>query len=477
MANTFFYLLRLFARVLALVAAILLATLLILNFAVLRYRRAWYRQDLLATATLEGHDNNHFKSFAIVGATLIDGNGGPPLENSAVLVCGERICKVGKAGEFPIPPVARQIDAKGRFILPGLIDMHVHLNKGDSLQLFLAAGVTTVRDLANSTDWVRHFRQLTDTNEIVGPRIFYAGEALDRLNGNTTAAQVVAEVQKRIDNGASVIKIVNDTRPDLVAAAVQEAHRRNTPVTADLLGNLTVSAGQGIQLGLDGIEHLSGVPRSIRADSDLPLSRPVDALFGWLDKDEKKEADLVAEIARRGTYMTPTFAMLEAVSRVPRVNDSALPYVIPRLRWFWTASDYLSTFDFTRRTAFAVHYTSSRAFIAKVAAAGGRIIAGTDTPVPGVVPGYALHRELELLANAGLTPMGAIQAATRTAAECLGRSGDLGTVEPGKLADLIVTGGTPSTHISDIRRLELVFKGGVLFEPSRILRATAGAKD
>jgi hypothetical protein len=318
---------------------------------------------------------------------------------------------------------------------------------------------------------------LTDTNQIVGPRIFYAGEALDRLNGNTTPTQAAADVRKRIDNGASVIKIVNDTRPELVAAVVQEAHRRSIPVTADLFGNLTLSAGQGIQLGLDGIEHLSGVPRSILADSEQPLPRPVDALFGWLDKDEKKEAELVAEMVRRGTYITPTFAMLEAMSRVPRISDPGTEYVFPRMKWFWTASDYLSTFDPTRQSAFSVHYTSSRAFIAKLAAAGGRITAGTDTPTPGVVPGYALHRELQLLANSGLTPMGAIQAATRTAAECLGRSRDLGTVEPGKLADLIVTGGSPSTRISDIRRLEMVFKGGVLFKPSGILMASRAVND
>ena len=476
MAKTISFLLKLSVRLLALVAAIVLAAFLFLHVSVLWYRLAWYRQDPLPAASIDVPGASSARSFAIVGATLIDGKGGPPLENSTVLVCGERICNVGKAGQFPVPPEARRIDATGKFILPGLIDMHVHLNKGDSLELFLAAGVTTVRDLADSTDWVRQLRQWTETNQVVGPRIFYAGEALNKLNGDTTAAQAVAEVQQRIANGASVIKIVNDTRPDLVAAVVQEAHRLHTPVTADLFGNLTLSAAQGIALGLDGIEHLSGVPRSIQAGDALPLSRPVDALYGWLDKDERKEAALVAEIVRRGTYMTPTFAMLEAVARVPRPGDPGAQYLAPRLKWYSTASEYLSRFDPGRQTAFAVHYTASRAFIAKVAAAGGRITAGTDTPTPGVTPGYSLHRELELLANSGLTPMGAIQAATRTAAECLGRSADLGTIEPGKLADLLVTAGSPSTQISDIRRLELVFKGGVAFEPSRIIMARRGVK-
>jgi len=188
--------------------------------------------------------NRGAAATVILGGMLIDGNGGPPVENSAVVIRGDRIVAVGKVADVSIPPNAVVIHAGGKTVLPGLIDMHVHLIKGDDLHLFIAAGVTTVRDVGNFTDQVAGLTRRTRSGEMVGPRIFFSGESFIHEDGfaqwqrpTKDANEARAEVKKRIAAGASVIKIVADITPDLVQAIVEEAHRAQVPVTADILGN------------------------------------------------------------------------------------------------------------------------------------------------------------------------------------------------------------------------------------------------
>lgn len=158
--------------------------------------------------------------IVILGGTLIDGTGSPPLAKSAIVVRGNRIVQVGKESKIAIPPGAMRIRADGETILPGLIDMHVHLNQGHDLHLFLAAGVTTVRDVGNLTAQIVPLERGTRSQEIIGPRIFFSGESFVHQYGfspwqrpTRDAMEAREEVRKRISKGASVIKIVSDITP------------------------------------------------------------------------------------------------------------------------------------------------------------------------------------------------------------------------------------------------------------------------
>jgi imidazolonepropionase-like amidohydrolase len=452
--------------------------------AFMRGDPVFYRSDALPQI------NRGAAATVILGGTLIDGNGGPPVENSAVVIRGDRIVAVGKVADVSIPPNAVVIQAEGKTVLPGLIDMHVHLIKGDDLHLFIAAGVTTVRDLGNFTDQVAGLTKRTRSGEIIGPRIFFSGESFIHEDGfaqwqrpTKDANEARAEVKRRIAAGASVIKIVADITPDLVEAIVEEAHRAQVPVTADILGNGLVTAERAVQLGVDGLEHVSGVPQSIQSDAaPTRFSEPVsrNALMAWIYADPQKEAALITLMVERGTYVVPTFVVMEYFFplAVPYAVDPAERYVSPRLRSFWTGDDRLpslsSASDRASESGFLVHFVAAQRFVAKLDAAGGRIVAGTDAPTPGVVPGFSLHRELELLVRAGVTPMRAIQAATKTASEFLGKSDELGTIEAGKLADIIVVDGQPHRRIGDVRQIHTVLKNGVAVTTSEVLKLAAG---
>jgi imidazolonepropionase-like amidohydrolase len=419
-------------------------------------------------------------SLAIVGATLVDGRGGPPTPNTTILVRGGRIVKVGTVGDVEIPPDAVLIRADGQTVLPGLIDMHVHLNKGTDLHLFIGAGVTSVRDVGNLTDQVTALARGTGTNEIVGPRVFYSGESFASRGGfspfqrpTKDVSEARAEVRKRIASGASVIKIVNDITPDLVEAIVDEAHRAGLPVTADILGNRLVNANVAIALGVDGLEHVSGVPQAVATEhspADFPEAINIKALFGWLYADSLKEARLIDTIVTRGTYIVPTLAVLEVRSPIPRPTDPGSEFMSENLKGLWSAIGRSGRSNATVDAAFLTHFIYSRQFVGKLNGAGGRIAAGTDTPTPGLVPGFSLHRELELLVQAGLTPSEAIQAATSTAARFLGKDRDLGTVEPGKLADMVIISGAPHRQISDIRKIRTVVKDSWIFDAADVAR-------
>lgn len=435
-------------------------------------------------------NNRGAAATVILGGTLIDGNGGAPVENSAIVIRGEHIVELGRAADVRIPPDAVQIQANGKTVLPGLIDMHVHLFKGDDLHLFIAAGVTTVRDVGGFTDQMVSLADRTRSGEILGPRIFFSGESFIHESGfaqwqrpTKDSDEARAEVKKRIAAGASVIKIVSDITPELVQAIVEEAHRAKVPVTADILGNGAVTAERAIQWGVDGLEHVSGVPQSIQSD-DAPthFSAPVstNAMFGWIYADKQKEAALINLMVERGTYVVPTFVVMQwqFPEAVPITLDRADPYVSARLRGFWIGLNRIpslrSAADRAFEDAFMVHFTYSQQFVSKLEAAGARIVAGTDTPTPRIVPGFSMHRELELLVQAGLTPMRAIQAATKTAAAFLGKGNELGTIEAGKLADIIIVDGQPHLRIGDTRQVRTVFKNGVSLDTSEVLKLSAG---
>jgi imidazolonepropionase-like amidohydrolase len=443
----------------------------------------WHRPTLYRRSDVPAR-NRGAVATAIVGATVVDGTGGEPIADGVIVLRGPRIVAVGRADQVAVPHDAMVIDGRGKTILPGLIDMHVHLSAGDDLPLFLAAGVTTVRDVGNFISQVVPLAEGTSRGDVLGPQIFFSGESFIHRYGfapwqrpTADAAEARAETRKRIASGASVIKIVSDITSELVKAIVDEAHRANVPVTADILGNNDVTAERAIALGVDGLEHVSGVPQSIQADDAPTRSSEVvsqSALLGWLYADPRKEARLIDQIVQHGTYVVPTFVVMRAYfpADVPVTEDPAVKYVSRSTRALWTAVDRIPDFG-GGASGFLVHFMGARRFVARLDAAGGRIVAGTDTPTNGVVPGFSLHSELKLLVESGLTPMHAIVAATRTAAEFLGKADEIGTVTAGKVADLVIVNGAPQRDIGDIEKIEAVVHLGDVIQTADIVRLSA----
>lgn len=406
-------------------------------------------------------------SLALVGGLVIDGTGRAPIENGVVLIKGNRIAAVGRYGELSIPTDAEVIDVSGKAVLPGLIDMHVHLNDGSAvpLSLFVSAGVTSVRDVGNFTEVVK---RLAEQNQ--APRIFYSGESLH--SGPYThisfATRVKTEKEARravrqcVQAGASLIKLADDISPEILRAIIEEAHSYGLPVTYDFgARNRTIDAATAIEMGLDGIEHASGIPSAVRSNrAPAPKSEEL-VYWDWRYKDKAKEQALIDAMVARGTFLTPTLVTLEksALPIEAALEGEPAAGLVPlelKAIWQWKKRNGSPSW----REMWAFHLENTASFVARFVRAGGRVVAGSDTPTPGVVPGYGLHRELELLVEAGLMPLQAIQAATKNAAEFLAKGSELGTLEPGKLADIIVVSGNPLSDISAIRKISLVILDG-----------------
>ena len=392
-------------------------------------------------------------------ARLVDGTGRPPIDDARIVVEGERITAVGPAASVPIPPGAERIDLSGRTVLPGLIDAHFHIdNAPPDVKLALrqlANGVTAFRDPGQ---WDESFAGLQATmaaEGLPGPRIHTAGPHIDGEGPAYPRDSVVARdadearrfAERAIDQGATAIKIYFRLPRGSAKAVIDVCRERGVMSTAHLE---LLEAGELFAYGLKGVEHITSLGPSL-----LPQ----------IERERYRQA-VLADNAARGPGRYAAFASLDLESADAR----ALWAVIGTHRPFIDAT--LAVFE--QRAGIATSEKDTPELIATRAAgfqkmlaatrhafqAGGRIVMGGHSSVPFAGRGEAPWREMELLVDAGLTALQAIEAATATGAAFLGRSADLGTLEPGKLADLIVLTGNPVRRIADIRTVERVLVGG-----------------
>lgn len=386
---------------------------------------------------------------ALVGATLIDGAGGAPIPDAVVVVSGGRIRAAGAAGSVTIPPNAKRVDVRGRTIAPGLWDMHTHMMQMEWAPVYLAAGVTTVRDMGNLTDFIVPFRAAVDSGRGLGPRMLLAG-LIDGGGPNAfgaenaaTPAEARAIVRRYHALGFVQMKLYSLLTPEVVAATIDEAHRLGMTVTGHVPTALSVTAA--VDAGMDHIAHLP-----IRGDVDSDSVRAQ-----------------IAHLRARGTVLDPTASWGELLSHSTQEPVSSFqPGVVhlpPVLAQRINAMG-VSTID-----PATAHQRLARtlAILRAVHDAGIPIVAGTDEGVPA----FSVYREVELYTQFGMTPMEALQAATVVGARAMGMADSVGTLEVGKLADLVVLDGNPLDDIANIRRVQLVMKGGVLYRSSDIWRA------
>lgn len=419
----------------------------------------------------------------IEGGTLIDGTGRPPQTDSAVVIEGNRITAVARKGEIARPQGARVIAAAGKFILPGLIDMHVHW--ADWMpELFLAHGITSVVDLV-STDWTLEQRKALADGRMAGPRLFaslgpFAGRLLwDRPPSKLESAEVARRMVREGGSGRTkyaVTKVYTELTLDQLQAVVEESHRGGRNVIAHL-GSL--DARQAAEAGVDGLAHCSGValatiPDRTRAEElrtcvklGISIEYPLFLVYHAF-VDPAKVEELTLLLVRKNVRLEPDLintcrwaakAREHWAAEDARIlGDPDLAYIPPNNRDRILFDKPLGRLSVEERDLLQRGYENLRAFLRGFVKAGGTVLGGSDTAA-FVIPGASLHRELELLVDIGMTPMQAILAATRNNAEFL-QEEHLGTIEPGKLADITIVGKNPLADIRNTNSVETVIKDG-----------------
>lgn len=426
---------------------------------------------------------------ALVGATLIDGTGGPALPDAAIVVRGGRIESVGERSAFQLPARTREVDVSGRWIIPGLIDAHAHLgtSAGWSRPRYLAWGVTTIRDVHSGIASLAQLRRRGQAGPPQGPRVYAAGAMIDGLpatypdaigvNGERDARKAVDQL---VTAGADVIKVYTRIDAPLLRAIIDEARAFNLNVTGHLGMTDAVSAARA---GLAGIEHMSGVAEAASRNSSSLYAAHYRGFFPGWTASERRWADLDSaaltrvanRLAEAKVTIIPTLVLHETLSRLDEpglMRDPSLQDVPEERRQEWDVPGMISRAGWTENdfSAFRRSRPMQDLFVRAFAAAGGRIAAGSDAPNQMLVPGYSEHREMELLVRAGLTPREALRAATRNGAVLLGVD-SLGLLAPGKVADLLVLSKDPLVDIRNTRAIQAVMARGHLLDADSI-RAT-----
>lgn len=423
------------------------------------YRRALLVLVCIVASLLNGAVLVAQQSTAIVNARVIDGRGGVPIANGVVVVRGDRIVAVGAASAVTVPPGAQVIDVRGKTVMPGLADMHVHLLGGWDginsdmlgfqryLNALLYAGVTTVLDAGNALPYISQMRQEVVAGRIAGPKIFMSGPLIDGPNAFwphlsmpvSSSAQIPRYVKQLKTARADVVKAYSGLTNDQVAEVVAAAAAESLPVFADVfLRNGTAPVAQ---LGIGAFAHLGTVPAT---DETITVMR-------------EKQVATITTLAVEESFSRRRLRDLRFLEE-PLVANTMPPWFVADLKAYAAEKTAVSDSATIFRAEFRLRAAKSNAKL--LSDAGILLVAGTDSPYPGAYFGESLHRELELLVEAGLTPLQAISAATSNAAQLMKQAAEWGTLEVGKRADVLIINGDPSARISDTRRIDMVMQSG-----------------
>jgi imidazolonepropionase-like amidohydrolase len=413
-------------------------------------------------------------TLAVVGATLVDGTGRPALPDATVVIRGGRIVAVGPQSEIKIPKDAEAMDARGKTILPGLWDMHAHFEQVEWGPIYLAAGATTVRDCGNEFEFIIAVRDAIAQGRGFGPRILAAG----LVDGSGPQALGVARVDtpeqarqwvdRYHDAGFQQMKIYGSVKLEEVKAVAEEAHRLGMTVTGHVPNGL--NAYQVIEAGQDQINHIPYIvdlmhpPFADNASWKEWVKAHAGTEVNW---PEAQKA--IAFLKAHQTVVDPTLAIFEfgtaSTAKPPASFEPGVNKVAPELaQQLIDVGPPPPPPDTELPEKF---FELQLAIVGALHRAGVTIVAGTDQ----MVPGHSLHREMELYTKAGFTPLEAIQAATIVPARVLGLDKELGTVETGKRADLILLGANPLDDIHNIRTVEYVIAGGKMYDCAQLWRS------
>jgi len=428
--------------------------------------------------------------LALTHVLLVDGTGGAPKPHQTVVIRAGRIAEVGPVGSVRVPAGARVMDLSGSTVIPGIIGLHDHLfytaAGGRAVQmnytgprLYLGSGVTTIRTTGSRSPYAEiNLKDAIDHGFTPGPRIHITAPYITGSQGGGAMAVVNSpESARRFvaywgAEGATWIKAYTDIRRADLSAAIQEAHRRGMKVTGHLC---SVSFQEAVALGIDNLEH------GMLTASDFDASKQQDACPSTF-MAQVSQADprgtvaqaTIRSLVQKGVSMTSTLAVYEPfVPGRPTKDERVLSAMDPEVRKSYiairqqidTSAGWISPQAFKSAMAF------ERAFVE----AGGLMAAGVDpTGIGGALAGFGDQRNYELFIEAGFTPQQAVQIMSANGAKILGVEQQLGTIEAGKLADLVVLRGDLTTDPMVIRSPTIVFKDGVGYDSAKLISSVQG---
>jgi imidazolonepropionase-like amidohydrolase len=427
---------------------------------------------------------------ALTHAEVLDGTGAPSRSDQTIVIRDGRIVAMGSSASTPAPEGATVVDLTGKTVMPGMVMMHEHLyyptgpgvygQLGESfVQLYLAGGVTTMRTGGNVNGFMDiNMKRLIDAGGKAGPDI---DATAPYLNGPNSFQQMRAlkgpddarrQVNYWADEGATSFKAyMAITREDL-GAAIDEAHKRGLKVTGHLC---SVTYAEAADLGIDNLEHAFMASTDFVADK-LPDTCPGQGTgqrtIAALTPETPAFQALVRKLIDKNVTLTTTPTVFETFTP-GRPMPPGLEVLVTPLR-----ESFEQNHARTARNTSSIYTTLFPAGLQLDLAffrAGGKLVAGTDpTGGGGVIPGFSNQRTIELLVEAGFSVPEAIRVVTLNGAEYMGRAADIGSLAVGKQADIVVIAGDPATTISDIRKVELVFKQGIGFESGRLIANVSG---
>jgi hypothetical protein len=452
----------------------------------------------LLPAPLLAQPERKAQPLAITHVTVIDATGSAAQPDMTVLTSDGRVAALGRTGQVTIPDIAQVVDAKGKFLIPGLWDMHVHWYTKNYLPLFTANGVTGIRLMFGAPVHLAWRKELAQES-LLGPRMVLASRIVDGpkpIWPNSIAVATADEGRRAVatsrKEGYDFVKVYSLLPREAYFAIAAEAKKQSIPFAGHV--PLSISAADASDAGQRSIEHLTGVLLGCSSQEEelhkelaemLKRSSSYDrALVRRVEDkclnsyDEEKAAALFARFAKNGTWQTPTLTVLRAMAYLDDekfIKDPRLKYLPPGLRAQWNPKNDFRLKNYTKQD-FAqskVVFKKQLELVGAMRRAGVGMLAGTDVLNPFCFPGFSLHDELELLVKAGLTSMEALQAATLNPAKYLDQPKDFGTIEQGKMADLVLLDADPLTDIRNTRKIAAVVVAGKLLDKEELQKKLA----